>query len=513
MKTMKTFKFLSLFVSFAVVFSLIGCSKDDDKPGGGSGDPDTENPILFNTNEIGNGNQHFYIRGTHVLKKGTYILKGWCYIADGAKLTIEEGTIIKGDKETKAALVVEPGGKLIAKGSEQNPIVFTSAQPAGKRKPGDWGGLIVCGKARNNGKKMQIEGGPLTEHGGDDDDDNSGILSYVRVEFAGNPFKADMEINGVTFGSVGRGTQVDHIQVSYSNDDSYEWFGGSVNAKYLVAYHGWDDDFDTDNGFSGKVQFALGIRHPKIADTSLSNGFESDNNKDGAGSNPFTTSVFSNVTFVGPMGQAADFKNSSDYITAGELNPQNGAKTGIFQAAMHIRRNSRLSCFNSVAMGYPVGLLLDNEKGSVDENGNSLNVQTSAGQLLKLNNLVFAQMGVLGSDVNKSLKNEYSADGGKTVDAARESFSASFFASAGNTALDKIDELKLRQPNSLDAAPNYGPMAGSPLIGRSGLFSDVLLANGAYFDKVDYIGAFKSDADVDNWLKSWTNFDPQHTEY
>lgn len=104
---------------------------------------------------------------------------------------------------------------------------------------------------------QQIEGGPRTKHGGNDDADNSGILRYVRVEFAGYPFQKDKEINGITFGSVGSGTTIDHLQVSYSNDDSYEWFGGNVNCKYLVAYNGWDDEFDTDNGFSGKVSIVF----------------------------------------------------------------------------------------------------------------------------------------------------------------------------------------------------------------------------------------------------------------
>ena len=148
---------------------------------------------------------------------------------------------------------------------------------------------------------MQIEGGPRTKHGGSNDSDNSGIISYVRVEFAGYPFERDKEINGITFGSVGSGTQVDHLQVSYCNDDSYEWFGGTVNAKYLVAYKGWDDEFDTDNGFSGKVQFGLSVRDSRIADTSQSNGFESDNCADGAAVDPYTTATFSNITFIGPM--------------------------------------------------------------------------------------------------------------------------------------------------------------------------------------------------------------------
>lgn len=132
---------------------------------------------------IGNGDQEFVFKGNQTLKKGTYLLKGWVYIADGSTLTLEPGTIIKGDKETKAALIAEPGGKLIAKGTQTAPIVFTSEQAAGSRKPGDWGGVILCGKAPNNNGVLnqQIEGGPRTKHGGTDKNDNSrgpGVCTY-----------------------------------------------------------------------------------------------------------------------------------------------------------------------------------------------------------------------------------------------------------------------------------------------------------------------------------------------
>lgn len=242
--------------------------------------------ILFAGNTLGNGDDEFVFNGKQILPKGTYTLKGWIYIANGAELTLQPGTVIKGDKTSKASLIVERGGKLHAQGTKSEPIVFTSAQPKGNRKPGDWGGIILCGKAPNNQKEMQIEGGPRTRHGGSDPADNSGTLSYVRIEFAGYPFQANQEINGLTMGSVGSGTKIDHIQVSYSNDDSYEWFGGTVNCKHLIAYKGWDDDFDTDNGFCGKVQFCLSIRDSRIADTSNSNGFESDNWKDGTNLSP-----------------------------------------------------------------------------------------------------------------------------------------------------------------------------------------------------------------------------------
>ncbi len=273
--------FLGCMGILAASAMLSSCSSDNDDPTP-SPNPGSEvvykwttngglkacDHILFGTDDkenangtqIGNGDQEFVFTGKQTLKKGTYLLKGWVYIADGAELTIEPGTIIKGDKQTKAALIAERGGKLIAKGTATEPIVFTSEEAAGSRKPGDWGGIILCGKAKNNQTEQQIEGGPRTKHGGADDADNSGALSYVRIEFAGYPFQKDKEINGLTLGSVGSGTEIDHVQVSYSNDDSFEWFGGTVNCKYLVAYKGWDDDFDTDNGFSGKVQYGLSAR-------------------------------------------------------------------------------------------------------------------------------------------------------------------------------------------------------------------------------------------------------------
>jgi hypothetical protein len=484
-----------------------GCSSSSN----GSDNPVSSDTLIVNNVINSKGIQEFELKGTNTIKKGTYFLKGWCYIPSGSTLTIEPGTIIKGDKDTKAALIVEPGGKLYAQGTKDAPIVFTSAQSVGNRKPGDWGGVIVCGKARNNQGTMQIEGGPRTVHGGNDDADNSGIISYVRIEFAGYPFKTDQEINGLTFGSVGSGTQVDHVQVSYSNDDSYEWFGGSVNCKYLVAYHGWDDEFDTDDGFSGHCQFLLGVRNPKIADQSLSNGFESDNNASGSSQSPYTTAVFSNVTFVGPIGQSADFANTSDYINGGSLYPNNGSRTGVFQAAMQIRRNSKLSCFNTVAMGYPCGLLLDVDKGDP----NSLTFAKNGD--LKLQHIVFAQMGAIGSDVNskkfpgKDVESDNGQESGWNGSNVSNSHTFFLLAANKNSYYNNISDLKLSQPNSLLSSPNYGPMTGSPLL-NAAEFTDTLL-NNSFFTKVSYIGAFASNNSADDWMSGWTNFDPQNTRY
>lgn len=445
--------------------------------------------------DIGNGDQEFVFTGKQTLKKGTYRLKGWVYIANGAQLTIEPGTVIKGDKGTKAALVVERGGKLIAQGTSSSPIIFTSAQAPGKRKPGDWGGIILCGKAKNNQTEMQIEGGPRTKHGGNDDSDNSGILSYVRIEFAGYPFEKDKEINGLTFGSVGSGTQIDHIQVSYSNDDSYEWFGGAVCCRYLIAYKGWDDDFDTDDGFSGKVQFGLSVRDSRIADASQSNGFESDNCADGSLVSPYTDAVFSNITFVGPKLDNS-FQNTTDYITGGSMNPNNGSALGKFQAAMQIRRNSRLNCFNSLAIGFPIGLLLDNQKG--DSQG------AATKGLLHLKNIWFAGMDVTGSDANKLysdvLVTGYDNNSQPVADHSRKSFSSTFFiAQSGNKVLPDWSSLLLTN--------GYMPSAGSPLL-TAASFSDTMLSS--WFHQVSYIGAFSAG---DTWMNGWTNFDPENTVY
>lgn len=273
--------------------------------------------------------------------------------------------------------------------------------------------------------------------------------------------------------------------------------------KYLVAYHGWDDEFDTDNGFSGKVQFCLSVRDPRIADVSQSNGFESDNCADGASVEPYTTATFSNVTFIGPRGRDG-FTNDDSYINGGEYNPGNGSGLGKFQAAMQIRRNSRLSCFNSVAVGYPIGLILDNEKGNTQK--------AATDGVLKLQHIYFAGMEILGSDANKlyqdALVTGYDANGKPIIDDTQASFSSTFFATqTGNRSFTTADDLNLTGASS-KVGVNYLPQAGSPLLGTAS-FTDSKVSTG--FDRVTYIGAFSGESD--NWMSGWTNFDPQNTDY
>ncbi len=515
-----TCKVMALAMMGLTTFAALTSCSDDNNPGTITPDPNANNQVdptekdggisvikgdnLGVNGVIGSGEQEVAFHGNTTLKKGTYLLKGWVYVADGATLTIEPGTVIKGDKQTKAALIVERGGKLIAKGTQNAPIVFTSEEAPGERRPGDWGGVILCGKAKHNAGEAQIEGGPRTKHGGSDDNDNSGVLQYVRIEFAGYPFKKDQEINGLTLGSVGAGTTIDHIQVSYSNDDSYEWFGGKVNCKYLIAYKGWDDDFDTDNGFSGTVQYGLSVRDSRIADTSQSNGFESDNDASGSTATPTTSALFSNITFVGPKGTDANFQNTKDYINGGGMDPKNGAAMGLFQSAMQIRRGSHLQCVNSVAYGWPIGLIIDGEKGNT-------RTDATSGAYTGLKNIYFADMTAVGTDGNKVYNDQlgtWTEKEGKrtlTLDATKPSFSHTWFLQqTGNKYFSTAAELKLGANGKLNA--NVFPQSGSPLLGAAS-FAGI---TNSWLDKVTFIGAFDGTND---WTSGWTNFDPENTAY
>jgi hypothetical protein len=350
----------------------------------------------------------------------------------------------------------------LTEGTAEKPIVFTSDQAAGSRDYGDWGGLILCGNAPVNANEPQIEGGPRTVYGGDNPEDNSGIVKYVRIEFAGYPLEPNKEINGLTCGGVGRGTTLEYIQVAFCGDDSFEWFGGTVNAKHLIAYKGWDDEFDTDYGYSGKLQFLLGVRDPKVADTSKSNGFESDNDANGSGNEPLTNPIFSNVTLIGPFYGESAGKAESEILYTTE-DAANGAKGGQFQAAMHIRRNSALNVYNSVFTGWPYGLYLQG---------------ANAGATVK--NVIFAGM----------------------WENFKDDASKSYFETTG------LNNQVYASSNDLIAKnADYSSVVVDKIGGAD--FSDSVLSD-SFFDKVTYKGAFDGTND---WTKGWANWDPQNTAY
>jgi hypothetical protein len=405
-----------------------------------------------------------------------YLLQGKVYVKAGSTLNIAPGTIIKGDKATPgSALIITRGAKINAIGTATLPIVFTSSAAKGARATADWGGLVIAGNAKINvaGGVAPFEGGNLAnpdgntddgKYGGLNDQDNSGTLKYVRIEFAGFPYQQNNELNSLTLGGVGNGTEIDYVQCSYGFDDAFEFFGGSVNAKHLVAFRGNDDDFDTDFGYSGKVQFAVAFRDSAVADAvSGANSFESDNDASGTGASPFTNPVFSNVTIIGPKQTAATTSNAA------------------FRSGNHVRRNSRLCLFNSVITGFPTGLKLD---------GDSCHASADA-NLLEYNQVVIA-------GCTKNLDST-----GGTPWNISNWFNQT---TSGNSVYPTIADLMLTNPTSY-TAPNLLPLTGSPLL-TGASFTNSKVAN-SFFTPVTYKGAFGTT----NWMTTWTNFDPNNEAY
>ncbi|TAH03554.1 MAG: hypothetical protein EAZ15_02845 [Sphingobacteriales bacterium] len=421
-----------------------------------------------------------------------YLLKGIINVNSDATLTIPAGTLIKGDKASKSCLVINRGGKIDAQGTIDKPIVFTSNQPVGARSSGDWGGVILLGKAPNNQALNQsIEGIPTdasgkASYGGTDAADNSGTMKYVRIEFAGVPLSPDNEINGLTFGSVGSGTTIDYIQVNRSGDDSFEWFGGTVNCKHLIAVAGLDDDFDTDFGYSGKIQFALGVRYPNIADVSGSNGFESDNDASGSVKLPNTGAIFSNITLVGPI---------FSLTTAQVPNSINAN----YQHASLIRRNSSLSVFNSVLTGFPEGVSFDDSKVEVAKaTSNNLVTGRSAFE----NNIIYG-CNTKSNEVKGSNKLDF-----EVTLRANNTFDATKLASDIYTDAYKYPADIVSLTSGKIGVPDFTLKAASAASSGS-MFTNAKIASDTFFEKVDYRGAFGTT----NWAAGWANFDPQTMPY
>ncbi len=362
-----------------------------------------------------------------------YLLSGFIYVKAGATLTIPAGTILRGDKSSKAAIIVTKGAKIIAEGTAAKPIVFTSNVAKGSRAPGDWGGIILLGKAPNNipGGVGTIEGGVNNAanagaHGGTVANDNSGTLKYVRVEFPGIAFQPNNEINGITFGSVGTGTTVDYVQVSFSGDDSFEWFGGTVNAKHLISTSNVDDSFDFDNGFQGKLQFCVAQRDPKLADQAgQSNGIESDNSDKDFTSGPRTRPVISNMTVVGPVENLA-------------------ALAGVDAKHEHAnlwRKGSKMVLGNSVFIGFEYGLnIRDKETGDALTDGTSV-----------ISNNIY-QSYVVNFDIITS---------GSTPSFTSIDLFKTYFTAKGNVSLTEANsQTLLNSPYSL-TTPNFTLKSGS----------------------------------------------------
>lgn len=446
-----------IYVAFASMLAL-GFTSCDPKEPTPTPEPGEENVLTGD------------VTGEKTLTAGTWNLKGYVYVKEGAKLTIPAGTVIKSDIIEKGALIVEAGGQVFAEGTADKPIVFTSGQPMGQRRPGDWGGIIILGNATTNrgtNPRPIIEGGVGSSYGGTNDDDNSGILKYVRIEYAGIAAQPNSEINGLTLGGVGRGTTIENIMVAYGNDDAYEFFGGTVNCKNLIAYATSDDDFDFDFGYSGKIQYAISIKHPQFADPGdASNGIEADNDGDGSAATPNTRPELSNFTFIGPNGAANTQANHN--------------------LANRWRRNVNFVLRNSILLGHQKG-------GFSMESAGTVNSYFDGTSEFK-NNILLA------FDATKNFKSDQEAPKDAEAMAAKALID-------GCVIPVDVDAVGLVAPFSWYAdktAPNVKPNSGS--IALTG--ADFQGMDG-WFTTVPFVGAIGTT----DWTEDWVNWDPNNTDY
>jgi hypothetical protein len=315
-----------------------------------------------------------------------WTLKGYVYVTDGAKLIIQPGTTIISDVAEKGALCIERGAQIIAEGTATKPIIFTSGKAVGERSPGDWGGIIILGKAKTNrSSEPTIEGGIGRAFGGTNDADNSGVLKYVRIEYAGIAAMPNSEINALTLGGVGSGTIIENVQTVYANDDAFEFFGGTVNAKNLYAYATADDDFDFDFGYTGTITNGVAKRDPQFVDSGdAGNGIECDNDGTGSSAQPTTHPKLFNMILIGP--------NTSSALSNHNL-------------GLRFRRASQFTMKNSVVWGWMKGglSLESNETAQFVKDGVSVFEDNSVGAFNPTLNFISKATTILTSEQLKTL--------------------------------------------------------------------------------------------------------------
>ena len=315
-----------------------------------------------------------------------WTLKGYVYVTDGAKLIIQPGTTIVSDVAEKGALCIERGSQIIAEGTQSKPIVFTSGRPEGQRTPGDWGGIVILGRAKTNrSSEPTIEGGIGRPYGGTNDSDNSGVLRFVRIEYAGIAALPNSEINALTLGGVGNGTILENIQTIYANDDAFEFFGGTVNGKNLYAFATADDDFDFDFGYTGTITNGVAKRDPQFVDSGdAGNGVECDNDGTGSAAQPYTHPKLFNMILIGP--------NTSSALANHNL-------------GLRFRRSTQFTMKNSVVWGWMKGglSLESNETAQFVKDGVSVFENNSVGTFNPTLNFISKATTILTSEQLKTL--------------------------------------------------------------------------------------------------------------
>ncbi|MEX2402462.1 MAG: T9SS type A sorting domain-containing protein [Rhodothermales bacterium] len=393
----------------------------------------------------------------------TYVLDGFVFVEDGSSLTIEAGTVVKGKPgqgENAAALIVARGGKIFANGTPANPIIFT-AEADDVTDPDDlpldarglWGGVLILGKADLNSTpgETTVEGIPTSEPRGTygcgvtmtcDNEDNSGVFRYVSIRHGGSDIGAGNEINGLSMGGVGSATTIEFVEVFNNQDDGFEWFGGTVNTRYLVSAFNGDDAFDIDEGFRGKGQFWFAIQDAETANR----GCECDGGTDPEDGTPFTIPTILNATFLGSGASSANADNDH---------------------AMILRDNAGGKWYNSVFHDF-VGTAVEIEDLASGEDSRA---RLEAGDIVLAGNIYGSFGGGLSEDAWAADYLTAAAQNNRTVDPQLRGIS-----------------------RTNDGGLDPRPAAGSPAL------SGALDIGDSWFVDTEYVGAF---GDV-NWAADWS---------
>lgn len=384
----------------------------------------------------------------------TWILDGIVYVEAGARLVVEAGTVVKG--RPGSALLVTRDGSIQARGTALAPIVFTSSALAGKRKAGDWGGLVLLGNAPVNTADAQIEGLNAGDtrgmFGGSDPRDNCGVLEYVRVEFAGYEVYANNELNGLTLGGCGSKTIIRHVQVHRALDDGIEIFGGTVDLRHILITGAGDDSLDWDMGWAGRVQFLQIQQYSGVGD----NAFEADNRETDYQAEPISEPTLYNVTLLGMNSQEK------------------------YQRGMTLRRGTGGHFNNMVISGF---------SGEAIDIKDAETVTRIEQGKMSFAGLMISDIGPDGTDFFAEEFGEQNDDGG---------FDEAAYISQGASLGISPQFLKVTQSES---EPDYRVAASSPAKDNA-----VAVPQGEFWDEAaNYRGAIRPGAVV-TWTDDWSAF-------
>lgn len=424
------------------VFLFVACGAEDSNNPGKQGGIECNNNVCVVSGTI-TSNLEF-------TNDYEWLLRGGVFVGDDIHetiLSIEPGTTIYGETSTQGMLVIRRGSKIVADGTADQPIVFTSSKYKGERSRGDWGGLIINGRAPVNGCDTSPcesfgEGG-TGYYGGSDPHDNSGILRYVRVEFAGHLISPDNELNGIAFQGVGDGTLVDYVQVHMNKDDGLEFFGGTVNVKHVLLTGIGDDSLDWTDGWQGNAQFIVAQQYDDTSD----NGIEADNNAENNESVPRSMPTLSNVTLIGsPDSDASDI-------------------------GMLLREGTGAKIHNVIVVGF--------NEACLDIDHTATFNQATAGNLAFYNS-------ILSCELQRSSSSDFEEETEDPVTVQ------SIFETEGRQ--NRITDPMLEAPYSAEA-PNFKPALGSPaLIGA-------VVPEDSFFETADFVGGVDPNND---WTTGWS---------